>query len=148
MSLKSSLVLSGGFICSIGCSLAWAEACDVTTRPGSTQIPVVEPHTCFEYRDMPPGSIDWACSNEDKGSAPTEKRKVDRCPAGAVASCTATLTQETLANERSVSKEPGQNTVQVPDNAGLVTWYYELQEQAQARIDCEQAGGRFSYPLQ
>ena len=148
MSRKTFLALSGALACSANASLAWAEACDVTISQASPQVPVVQPHTCYEYRNMPPGSIDWSCSNEDKGSAPSEKRKVERCPAGAVASCTATLTQETLANERSVSKQPGQNTLQVPDNAGLVTWYYQLPEQAQARIDCEQAGGRFSYPLQ
>jgi hypothetical protein len=44
---------------------------------------------------------------------------------------------------------PGTEPIQIPDNAELVTWHYELHEQAQAqaRIDCEQAGGRFSYPL-
>ena len=141
------LVLSGFLACSMTGTLAFGEACDVTTRPGSQQVPIVQTHICYEYKGMPAGSIDWSCSNEDKGTAPSEKRKVDACPGGAVASCMATLTQETLANERSASKDPGQNTIQVPDNAGLVTWYYELHEQAQARIDCEQAGGRFSYPL-
>jgi hypothetical protein len=46
---------------------------------------------------------------------------------------------------------PGTEPIQIPDNAGLVTWHYELHEQAQAqaqaRTDCAQAGGRFSYPL-
>jgi hypothetical protein len=143
MNLKACIALTS----CLNCAFAFGEACDVTTRPASQQLPVIQPHTCYEYKGIAPGAIDWSCSNEDKGATPTEKRKVDSCPSGAVASCTATLTQETLANERSASREPGQNTLQVPDGAQLITWYYELQEQAQARIDCEQAGGRFNYPL-
>lgn len=131
----------------LSCSLAFGEGCDVTSRPASPQVPVVQTHICYEYKGMAPGAIDWSCSNEDKSATPTEKRKVDSCPTGAIASCSATLTQETLANERSASREPGQNTVQVPDDAQRLTWYYQVQEQAQARIDCEQAGGRFNYPL-
>ena len=143
MSLKFCIALAG----CLGCSLAFGEACDVTTRPASSQVPVVQTHICYEYTGMPPGSIDWSCSNEDKSASPTDKRKVEVCPTGALASCSATLTQETLANERSASREPGQNTVQVPDAAQRITWYYQMEEQAQARIDCEQAGGKFSYPL-
>jgi hypothetical protein len=143
MNIRTCLALAA----CLASPLAFGEACDVTTRPASSQVPVVQPHICYEYRGMPPGSIDWSCSNEDKSTTPTEKRKVESCPTGAVASCSATLTQETLANERSASREPGRNTPQVPDDANLITWYYELQEQAQARIDCEQAGGRFSFPL-
>ncbi|WP_440090216.1 hypothetical protein [Pseudomonas fragariae (ex Marin et al. 2024)] len=52
-----------------------------------------------------------------------------------------------MANEQSTSKEPGQATLAIPDNAKVITWYYDLPEQAQARIDCVQAGGSFEYPL-
>ncbi|MBX8550572.1 hypothetical protein K5D68_13310 [Pseudomonas cichorii] len=130
------------------CEMALGQACDVVTRPASAQVPVVQPHICYEYKGMPEGAIDWSCSNEDKGSSPKEKRKVDTCPEGAVASCRATATTESLANERSTSKEPGDGTAHVPDGAQVVTWYYEIKEQAQARNDCEQSGGTFSYPLE
>ncbi|GFM66832.1 hypothetical protein PSCICJ_29500 [Pseudomonas cichorii] len=130
------------------CEMALGQACDVVTRPASAQVPVIQPHICYEYKGMPEGAIDWSCSNEDKGSSPKEKRKVDTCPEGAVASCRATATTESLANERSTSKEPGDGTAQVPDGAQVVTWYYEIKEQAQARNDCEQSGGTFSYPLE
>ncbi|CAM3387351.1 Ig-like domain-containing protein [Pseudomonas floridensis] len=123
------------------------EACEVRTMPSSPQMPVVQGHTCYEFSGMPQGSIDWSCSNEDKGATPREKRKVDACPQGAAASCSATLTQEALANERSTSKEPGQATLDIPADAKVITWYYEMPEQAQTRIDCEQTGGTFSYPL-
>lgn len=143
MSLKFCIPVASCLVC----GLAFGEACEVTTRPASPEVPVVQTHICYEYKGMPTGAIDWSCSNEDKSTAPTEKRKVQGCPSGAMASCSATLTPETLANERSASREPGANTVQVPDDAQRITWYYQVQEQAQARIDCEQAGGRFSYPL-
>lgn len=144
MRLRTAIALLTSCMC---CSFAWGEACDVTQRAASAQVPVVQTHTCFEYKGMQPGAIDWSCSNEDKGAIPSEKRKVESCPSGAIASCTATLTTETLSNEHSTSREPGQNAAQVPDGAEVRTLYYEVQEQAQARIDCEQAGGRFSYPL-
>ncbi|MFJ4145275.1 hypothetical protein [Pseudomonas sp. NPDC089734] len=130
------------------CEIAWGQACDVITRPASEQVPVIQTHTCHEYKGMPEGAIDWSCSNEDKGSLPSEKRKVTACPSGAVASCTATPTQESLANERSTSREPGQDTLSIPENAQVITWYYEVKEQAQARNDCERSGGRFRYPLE
>ncbi|WP_253950568.1 hypothetical protein [Pseudomonas lijiangensis] len=142
--VKPAMALAGCLLC----EMALGQACDVVTRPASAQVPVVQPHICYEYKGMPEGAIDWSCSNEDKGSSPKEKRKVDTCPEGAVASCRATATTESLANERSTSKEPGDGTAQVPDGAQVVTWYYEIKEQAQARNDCEQSGGTFSYPLE
>lgn len=142
-----NLKIGIGLLTSCICGVAWGEACDVTQRPGAAQVPVVQSHTCFEYKGMPAGAMDWACSNEDKGATPSEKHKIASCPSGAVASCTATLSPETLANERSTSREPGENTAQVPDGAEVITLYYEMREQAQARIDCEQAGGKFSSPL-
>ncbi|WP_122317501.1 hypothetical protein [Pseudomonas cichorii] len=143
MTLRLCMALSGCLLS----NLALGQACDVLTRSASEQVPVIQPHICYEYKGMPEGAIDWSCSNEDKGSTPREKRKVASCPDDAVASCTATATQESLANERSTSKEPGQDTANVPDGAQVITWYYEIKEQAQARNDCEQSGGRFSYPL-
>ncbi|MCV4283495.1 hypothetical protein [Pseudomonas capsici] len=144
MTLRLCMALTGCLLC----NMALGQACDVVTRPASAQVPVVQPHICYEYKGVPEGAIDWSCSNEDKGSAPREKRKVDTCPKGAVALCTATATTESLANERSTSKEQGAGTAQLPDDAQVITWYYEIKEQAQARNDCEQSGGKFSYPLQ
>ena len=37
-------------------TLAFGEACDVNTRPASAGVPVVQTHTCFEYKGMPAGS--------------------------------------------------------------------------------------------
>lgn len=128
----------------IGCllnSVAWGEACRVSTRAGGQGIPVVQAQTCYEYKGVPAGSIDWSCSNEDKDASPTSKQKIEACPAGARASCTATLTQEALANERSTSKEAGKDTANLPPNAQVITFYYELMPQAQ--IDCEQGGGHW-----
>ncbi|MEE4150242.1 hypothetical protein [Pseudomonas viridiflava] len=144
-SWKGSCVILAA--CLLYTGIAWGEACDVTTTSSSPQVPVVQGHTCYEFQRMPPGTIDWSCSNEDKGSRPRQKRKVSACPEKPIASCSATLTQEALANEQSTSKEPGQATLDIPSDAKVITWYYDLPEQAQARIDCEQAGGTFSYPL-
>ncbi len=130
------------------CPLARGEACDVTTRPASGQVPVVQPHQCYEYQGMPEGSIDWSCSNQDQGASPSSKRKVARCPQGAVASCSATLTQESLASERSASREPGQDSPNIPDGARVITWYYEVQPQGQTQRDCEHNGGTFTFALQ
>lgn len=127
----------------------WArgEACDVVTRPASEQVPLVQTHICYEYRGMPEGSINWSCSNQDQGASPSSKTRVEHCPAAAVASCDATLTQESLASERSASREPGQDSPNVPKGARLITWYYEVRQQAQARRDCEHNGGVFRFPL-
>ncbi|HEX8596674.1 MAG TPA: hypothetical protein VF682_25845 [Pseudomonas sp.] len=137
MKLRAGLV-------AIGCSLsamAWGEACQVSTRAASEGLPVVQAQTCYEYKGVPPGAIDWSCSNEDRDASPTRKRKIDACPAGAKASCTATLTQESLANERSTSKEPGKDTTNIPPDAQVITLYYELTPQAQ--VDCERGGGHW-----
>lgn len=127
----------------------WAlgEACDVVTHAPSGEITQVQTHICYQYQGMPPGSINWSCSNEDQGVSPSTKTRVEACPAGAVASCAATLTQESLTSERSASREPGQDSPNIPEGARLVTWYYELPQQAQARRDCENNGGLFRSPL-
>lgn len=125
---------------------AWGEACDVVTHAASEQIAQVQTHICYEYQGMPEGSINWSCSNEDQGASPSTKTRVEHCPAGAVAACSATLTQESLASERSASREPGHDSPNIPDDAKLITWYYELHQQAQARRDCENNGGLFRFP--
>jgi hypothetical protein len=137
MKLKVVLVVAG---CLLN-STAWAEACQVSTRAASPEIAVVQAQTCYQYKGVPAGSIDWSCSNKDKDASPTDKRKVDSCPADAKASCTATLTQEGLANERSTSKEAGKDAANIPAGAQVITLYYELLPQAQ--IDCERGGGQW-----
>ncbi len=123
-SWKGSCVILAA--CLLYTGIAWGEACDVTTTSSSPQVPVVQGHTCYEFERMPPGTIDWSCSNEDRGSRPRQKRKVPACPEKPIASCSATLTQEALANEQSTSKEPGQATLDIPNDAKVITWYYDL----------------------
>ncbi|WP_109512424.1 hypothetical protein [Pseudomonas ovata] len=130
-------------IASLGYSLAWGEACDVRTEQASEQVPVVQTHICYEYAHMPEGSINWSCSREDQGVSPSTKQRVAHCPADARASCTATLTAESLSNERSASRDPGQDPPTIPEGAQIITWYYQIEQQAQARNDCENNGGIF-----
>ena len=56
-------------------SLALADACQVQTRPASTQVPGVEAQTCYEYPGMPAGSVDWSCSNESKDMLQSENTR-------------------------------------------------------------------------
>jgi hypothetical protein len=138
---KITLTSIGGMLCALLSSGVWAEACEVNVRPANQAIAAVSIQTCYEFTGMPAGSIDWSCSNQSKDALTSEKRKVDSCPAAAKATCRATLTQESLANERSTSKEPGKPTVNIPNGAQVVTHYYEMQDAHQAQIDCEQGGG-------
>ncbi|MDB6142726.1 MAG: hypothetical protein JWP80_1770 [Pseudomonas sp.] len=130
-----------GVLCSVLCGPVWAEACQVSTQPASQGLAQVNGQTCYEFRDMPAGSIDWSCSNQSKDGLTSQKQKVDTCPSGAKNTCSATLTQESLANERSTSKVPGQGTFQIPNGAKVITYYYDMKDQSQARIDCEHGGG-------
>ncbi len=128
---------------SLGCTLAWGEACEVRTEQASAQVPVVQTHICYQYQGMPPGSIDWSCSNQDQGASPTTKKKVAQCPSGAHASCTATLTAESLSNERSASRDPEQDPPTLPEGARIITWYYEIRQPDQIRKDCRNNSGTF-----
>lgn len=120
---------------------ASAEACKVDTRAQTAAVPMVEGSTCYEYQGMPAGSIDWSCSNESKETLATRKQKVASCPGHASGTCTATLTQEALVNQRSSSKDRNADSANIPKGAQIVTHYYDLKDQAQARTDCEKAGG-------
>ena len=70
----------------------------------------------------------------------------DSCPSGHFGICTAAITPETLANERATGSQatdtPGPTTV--PREARILTYHYESTDRAQARIDCESAGGEWS----
>lgn len=137
MNLKPLLFL----LASLACSQAFAEACSVQTRSQSAAIPEVEGNTCYEYQGMPAGSIDWSCSNESKETLTSEKTKVASCPGHAQGTCQATLTQESLANAHSSSKDPQAESANIPEGAQILTHYYGLKDASQARTDCEKAGG-------
>lgn len=132
-----------GVLCCLASAGAWAQACQVSTQPASAGLKEITAQSCYEYRGMPAGSIDWSCSNQSKDALTSHKQKIDSCPSGAKATCSATLTQESLANERSTSKEAGKETANIPKGAQVITYYYDMKDQSQARIDCEQGGGKW-----
>ncbi|CAN7417588.1 MULTISPECIES: hypothetical protein [Pseudomonas] len=123
--------------------LAAAEGCDVLTRSQSAAVPVVETHSCYEYEGMPVNAIDWSCSNESKDMLASTKKKVEQCADHYQASCVATLTQESLANPHSTSKDKNSTSLNIPDSAKVTTYYYDAQHIDQARIDCESGGGHW-----
>ncbi len=121
----------------------WAEACMVETRSQSTAVPMVEGKSCYKYKGVPAGSIDWSCSNESKETLASSKSKVASCPEKSMGTCTATLTQESMANSHSSSKDSKAESANIPKGAQVVTYYYDLKDQSQARTDCEKAGGQW-----
>jgi hypothetical protein len=120
-----------------------AEGCDVQTQSSSASVPAVETHSCYEYEGMPVNSIDWSCSNESKDMLSSTKNKVEHCADHYQASCIATITQESLANPHSTSKDKNAKALNIPDNAQVTTFYYDVEHLAQARIDCENGGGHW-----
>ncbi|CDF94271.1 MULTISPECIES: hypothetical protein [unclassified Pseudomonas] len=120
-----------------------AQGCDVITRAQSQSLPAVETHACYEYKGMPDGAIGWSCSNENQTALSTQKAPVERCADGYVATCQARLTQETLANPRSTSKDSGGGSVNIPDHAQITWYYYDVEQLQQAQKDCESTGGRW-----
>lgn len=138
--MNSRLLL---LIASLSPTLAFAQGCDVMTRSQSPSVPVVETHTCYEYEGMPVDAIDWSCSNESKEMLTTAKKKVAQCGDHYQATCLATLTQESLANPQSTSKDKDSKSLNIPDNAQITTYYYGAENPQQAKIDCETGGGRW-----
>jgi hypothetical protein len=120
-----------------------AQGCDVLIRSQSPSVPVVEAHTCYEYKDMPVDAIDWSCSNESKEMLTSTKKKVEQCTDHYRATCLATLTQESLANPKSISKDKNSKSFNIPDNAQIITYYYDAENLNQSRTDCETGGGRW-----
>jgi hypothetical protein len=120
-----------------------AEGCDVQTQSSIASVPAVETHSCYEYEGMPVNSIDWSCSNESKDMLSSTKTKVEHCADHYQASCIATITQESLANPHSTSKDKNAKALNIPDNAQVTTYYYDVEHLAQARIDCENGGGHW-----
>lgn len=132
-------------LASLGPGLAFAEGCDVLTRSQSPAVPVVESHSCYEYEGMPVNAIDWSCSNESKEMLTETKKKVAQCAERYQATCVAALTQESLANPQSTSKDKTSDRPNVPDNAKVTTYYYGAEHISQAKIDCESAGGEWKH---
>jgi len=128
-------------IVSLSPALVMAQGCDVMTRSQSPSVPVVESHTCYEYEGMPVDAIDWSCSNESKEMLTSTKKKVEQCGDHYQATCLATLTQESLANPQSISKDKNSQSVNIPDNAQITTYYYGAEQLNQSKIDCETGGG-------
>ncbi|MBT2295728.1 hypothetical protein [Pseudomonas fluorescens] len=122
---------------------AMAQGCDVLTRSQSQAIPKTETHSCYEYKGVPAEAIGWSCSNESKGAQSTQKKQVERCSDGYVATCQARLTQEALANPRSTSKDPSGESANIPDDAQVTWYYYDAEQLTQSQKDCETTGGRW-----
>jgi hypothetical protein len=139
--MNSRLLL---LIASLSPSLAFAQGCDVVTRSQSPSVPVVETHSCYEYEGMPVDAIDWSCSNESKEMLTSTKKKVAQCGDHYQATCLATLTQESLANPQSISKDKNSKSLNIPANAQITTYYYGAEHPQQAKIDCETGGGRWT----
>ena len=124
---------------------AAANSCYVTADTSGAVPPPVVTEKCFEYRGVDTATIDWVC--QDNEAIKNSRRKiVESCPSGHFGVCTAAMTSETLANERATGSQsmdlPAPTTV--PDQARIVTYHYKASDQAQAKIDCESAGGEWS----
>ena len=120
-----------------------AQGCDVITQTQSQSVPQIETHACYEYKGVPDDAIGWSCSNESKETLSTRKTPVQRCAEGYVATCQARLTQEALANPRATSKDKTGGSANIPDDAQVTWYYYNVEQAQQARKDCETTGGRW-----
>ncbi len=125
---------------------AAAQSCYVHSEAsGAVPAPVVT-EKCFEFENLDDrDAMRWTCSDgEDVGNTRRELR--DSCPAGHFGVCSAPMTAETLANEHSAGSQADNGTWpdQVPEQARIVTYHYHASDRAQAKIDCERAGGQWS----
>lgn len=129
-----------------GASLpAMAQSCYVSVETSGDVPPPVVTEKCFEYQGVDRDAIDWVCQDSEAVESSRREQR-DSCPAGHFGVCTAALTPETLANERATGSQatdkPAPTTV--PEDARILTYHYEASDRAQARIDCESAGGEWS----
>jgi hypothetical protein len=127
----------------IASSEALAAACQVSTRSLSEDIPAVVIQSCYVYEGMEEGAIDWSCSNENQGMLDHETKLVENCPSGYFGSCTSTLTQESLANPKAIGDIKTGTPMAIPDDAKIVSYFYQVDEKEQARKDCTTAGGNW-----
>jgi hypothetical protein len=124
---------------------AAANSCYVSAETSGAVPPPVVSEKCFRYEGMDDNDIDWVCQNNE-AIKNSRREIVESCPSGHFGVCTARMTPETLANERATGTQaidtPAPTTV--PENARIVTYNYESSDHAQAKIDCESAGGEWS----
>jgi hypothetical protein len=142
MTLLRSILLA---IVALSSFSAAANSCYVTVETSAAVPPPVVTEKCFEYRGMEVEDIEWVCQNDE--AVESSRREVrDSCPAGHFGICTAAMTPETLANERATGSQAKDTPMPttVPEDARIVTYHYEASDQAQAKIDCESAGGEWS----
>ena len=120
---------------------ALAEACHVSASASSEAIKEVEQEYCYEFVGMDDGAIDWSCHNETGDMINSQQRKVASCAEARLGTCEAALTQETLTTPRSGDDDRGEPRPAVPNDAKVLTHYYQVGDLKQVRIDCESAGG-------
>lgn len=124
---------------------AAANSCYVSAETSGDIPPPVVTEKCFEYQGLEDNSIDWVC--QDNEAIKNSRREIrDSCPGGHFGVCTAGLTAETLANESATGSQADNGTwpTTVPKDARVVTYHYQSSNRAQAKIDCESAGGEWS----
>ncbi|AVO56372.1 hypothetical protein [Ectopseudomonas mendocina] len=120
---------------------ALADACYVSSRSSSDAIREVEKELCYEFVGMSQGDIDWSCNNESDEMINTQQQKVASCSSDSIGTCEAALTQESLSNYRSTAEDEDQARPAIPNDAKVVTHYYNVGDLRQVRLDCENAGG-------
>lgn len=142
MTLLRSLLLA---IVALSSLPAAANSCYVTVETSGAVPPPVVTEKCFEYQGMDAEAIEWVCQNNE--AVENSRRELrDSCPSGHFGICTATITPETLANERAAGSQAADTPMPttVPEDARILTYHYEASDRGQARIDCESAGGEWS----
>lgn len=121
------------------------ESCYVKAATSGAVPPPVITEQCFEFVGMDEGdALDWACRNIDQvRNARREPR--ERCPAGYFATCTSRMTAESLTSARATGSQGDTELFEgsIPEDAKIVNYYYEATDRAQAKIDCETAGGEW-----
>jgi hypothetical protein len=123
---------------------SFADACYVVSDPGMAGPSGAREERCFEHSQMPSDSMDWSCRTI-KDSQNIQREKRASCPQGFFGKCVAELTQESLANELSVGQRDKQpfESPQIPAGAQVTTYHYRALDGAQAKVDCEKAGGQW-----
>ncbi|MHB0765580.1 hypothetical protein ACYCFC_14545 [Stutzerimonas sp. NM35] len=142
MTLLRSILLAIAAVLSLP---AAANSCYVSAETSGAIPPPVVTEMCFEYQGMDADAIDWVC--QDNEAIESSRREIrDSCPSGHFGICTAAITPETLANERATGSQATDTPMPttVPEDARILTYHYEASDRAQARIDCESAGGEWS----
>jgi hypothetical protein len=129
---------------SLGATEALAASCQVSTRSLSQKIPAVVTQSCYTYKGIEADAIEWSCSQDDDvGMFDYDKKLVDNCPSDYFASCESTLTQSALSNHEAISDLKTGTPMVIPDGAKMLTYFYSVDEQEQARQDCTALGGNW-----